>query len=528
MAILLVVMCVAGHYHIQNAQEQDFETVFVTLDREKRESPPNEKKTSDPMEDKTKVTKKPTSVDVKSTATPTELTTDKSKLATKKEGVVKVLNATIIQSEKDHTEQKHDDVSHVPRLSQGDSTSIGTSTVPSISNHSGADSIGTNMSIPYPDVQISKMFESNLEETLRKHNISTKKQDHHLYYNSLFVVDREMGQRYWVDLDKHKDVKVSDVLSKAYRRAITVKLSFDFPFYGHPIRNITIATGGFLYTGDYVHSWLAATQYIAPLMANFDTSISNHSFVKYLDNGTAFTVQWENVMLKEKQDKGGFTFQCTLHKNGDIVFVYQQVAVVIGEINDDQHPVKVGLSDAYIIDRTIFFVRRKTIYEYHRVNFQKQDIKNWTVIVLNALDTCLDLKDCHSCLTELENHKCNWCANRCSNGMDRHRQDWITNGCDNTKLKTVDECTKEDVEHLEKMQIPLVHAPGSNDQSVMGVAGIMGILFLICLGVGVGMWIFFAYRNPHTPAGQFLIRYRPSQWSWRRGEARYTAATIHM
>jgi hypothetical protein len=65
----------------------------------------------------------------------------------------------------------------------------------------------------------------------------------------------------------------------------TVKLSFNFPFYGHLVRNVTIATGGFLYTGEYVHSWLAATQYIAPLMANFDTSISNNSYVKYVDNG---------------------------------------------------------------------------------------------------------------------------------------------------------------------------------------------------------------------------------------------------
>lgn len=65
----------------------------------------------------------------------------------------------------------------------------------------------------------------------------------------------------------------------------TVKLKFDFPFYGHKVRNITIATGGFLYTGEYVHSWLAATQYIAPLMANFDTRLSNDSFVKYVDNG---------------------------------------------------------------------------------------------------------------------------------------------------------------------------------------------------------------------------------------------------
>lgn len=62
-------------------------------------------------------------------------------------------------------------------------------------------------------------------------------------------------------------------------------MSFDFPFYGHPVRNVTIATGGFLYTGEYIHSWLAATQYIAPLMANFDTSQSNSSRVKYADNG---------------------------------------------------------------------------------------------------------------------------------------------------------------------------------------------------------------------------------------------------
>lgn len=174
----------------------------------------------------------------------------------------------------------------------------------------------------------------------------------------------------------------------------TVRLSFDFPFYGHYIRNVTIATGGFLYTGDYVHSWLAATQYIAPLMANFDTSLSNDSYIKYVDNKTAFTVLWENVVLQDKPDDGKFTFQTTLHSNGDIVFVYQNVPLIIENIQDRHHPVKIGLSDAYIIDRTIFFMRRKTIYEYHRVNFRKEDIKNGTVIYLSALATCPILKNC--------------------------------------------------------------------------------------------------------------------------------------
>lgn len=42
---------------------------------------------------------------------------------------------------------------------------------------------------------------------------------------------------------------------------------------------------GFLYMGDYLHNWIAATQYIAPLMANFDTSLSKESLIKYADNG---------------------------------------------------------------------------------------------------------------------------------------------------------------------------------------------------------------------------------------------------
>ncbi len=54
--------------------------------------------------------------------------------------------------------------------------------------------------------------------------------------------------------------------------------------------------------------------------------------------------------LKRRQ----FTFQAILHKNGDIVFAYKQVPIVIERIEDAEHPVKVGLSDAYIIDRTIF------------------------------------------------------------------------------------------------------------------------------------------------------------------------------
>lgn len=58
---------------------------------------------------------------------------------------------------------------------------------------------------------------------------------------------------------------------------------------------------------------------------------------------------------------------------------------------------------------------------------------------------------------------------------------------------------------------------------VTAICSIFAIVFLtVC-------WVFYAYTHPHTGSGQFLIQYgRPQAWSWRRGEARYTAATIHM
>ena len=80
-----------------------------------------------------------------------------------------------------------------------------------------------------------------------------------------------------------------------------VKLGLQFPFYGHRLANITITTGGFVYVGDQTHSWLAATQYIAPLMANFDT-LSDDSTIKYGYDGVRMIVEWANVRLRDNKD----------------------------------------------------------------------------------------------------------------------------------------------------------------------------------------------------------------------------------
>ncbi|KAK7080648.1 Plexin domain-containing protein 2 [Halocaridina rubra] len=379
-------------------------------------------------------------------------------------------------------------------------------------------------------------------DTITGFNTDNTTIDHHRYYQSQTIKGDEEVQRYWVNLDLLEEEKVvkNEMLSDSHRRAATVTLSFDFPFYGHLLRNITIATGGFLFTGDFVHTWLAATQYIAPLMANFDTSVSKDACVKYADNGTSFIVQWDNVVLKDYQDAGNFTFQVTLHKTGDIRFTYKQIPVVVTQIGDEQHPVKVGLSDAYIVDRTIFYVRRKTIYEYHKIDMKKTSlIGNWTTILFKALPTCVSLRTCETCLSEKISFQCQWCnkIGRCSNGLDRNRQDWLYNGCESHSVQNSNDCVG--------LEAPPTW-PSESDSSVdtfgqnanvepykkggeggTSVGGVVAVVFLVGLVLGIGGWVTYAYFYPHSASGQLLIRYRPSTWSWRRGEARYTAASIH-
>ncbi|XP_017101670.2 plexin domain-containing protein 2 isoform X2 [Drosophila bipectinata] len=437
---------------------------------------------------------------------------------------------------------------------------------------------------PGIDVEEVDVPEDDIEKNVKKESLQ-RNEDTHEYYNSSLYVSKSEASSMWEQL---KNISENKMLSSSHRRAMTVELNFDFPFYGHNVRNVTVATGGFLYTGEYVHSWLAATQYIAPLMANFDTSISNDSFVRMLDNGTAFTALWENATLQDNLAYGKFTFSVTLHKNGDIVFAYYQIPTQINAIQDNQHPVKVGLSDAYIIDKHLYFARRKTIYEYHRVSFQQHEISNSTIIRLTALPTCLGYNDCQSCINHNTTFTCLWCPalNRCSTGTDRKKHEWEQKGCNSAAVRVLDSCpalgekgnnaakdknaatgksdsatnsgatstaatassavteptvvsTRSpsataqsqpaavlDGAHVEgKLGNAELSQAGADNKSV-GVA--FGFMVPICLVFAVTLWLFYAYRNPHTKSGQLLIQFRPSQWSWRRGEARYTAATIHM
>lgn len=153
---------------------------------------------------------------------------------------------------------------------------------------------------------------------------------------------------------------------------------------------------GFIFTGDITHHMLTTTQYIAPLMANFDPSYSKDSTVQYLDDGMtsarvlrgASTV-WLNAVCPQgrclwssgsRSDSRGkrptvpspsrppFTKQgpspsatersdsllhvlpphCCQHL-GLLFLSIDQMPLSLDVISSAEHSVKVGLSDAFVI-----------------------------------------------------------------------------------------------------------------------------------------------------------------------------------
>uniref|UniRef100_A0A8C1WH34 Si:ch211-106h4.6 n=1 Tax=Cyprinus carpio TaxID=7962 RepID=A0A8C1WH34_CYPCA len=231
----------------------------------------------------------------------------------------------------------------------------------------------------------------------------------HIYYTSKFYGPTDSPDKdLWVNIEQMDMGRVHGILSNTHRQTLRVNLSFDFPFYGHSLREIHVATGGFIYTGDVIHKMLTATQYIAPLMANFDLSISQNSTVIYCDNGTALVVQWDRVYLHDASHLGSFTFQAALYKDGRITFAYKEVPIDINKINSVNHPVKVGLSDAFVVLHKI--EQRRTIYEYHRVELLKSKIANVTAVEMLPLPTCLQLSSCETCVAAQIGFSCSWCS----------------------------------------------------------------------------------------------------------------------
>lgn len=152
----------------------------------------------------------------------------------------------------------------------------------------------------------SSSLASSLDTFPLIHNTSeqTVFKDSNDYYTSHVIHAKSNELKNWIDIDsnlfKNYSIKRDDDLSRNYLKASVVKLTFKFPYYGHLLEKLVIATGGFIYVGNLMHPLITKAQYIAPLMANFDPKIGPNSMVKYVDNTTHFICTWENLFLQDQ------------------------------------------------------------------------------------------------------------------------------------------------------------------------------------------------------------------------------------
>uniref|UniRef100_A0A3Q3EMB7 Plexin domain containing 2a n=1 Tax=Labrus bergylta TaxID=56723 RepID=A0A3Q3EMB7_9LABR len=391
-----------------------------------------------------------------------------------------------------------------------------------------------------------------------RHDNSTQIDIDHAYYTSKIYVSGEAASKeLWVNVDqmKEEEWKVFGTLSSTHRQAEVSNHCFGGVRWGFLCMFFNLT--GFIYTGDIIHTLLTATQYIAPLMANFDPSLSKNCSVVYFDNGTALVVQWNKIHVQDNISLGSFTFQAVLHSDGRIVFAYKEIPVDISEISSENHPVKVGLSDAFVVLHEIEQipnVRRKTIFEYHKVNILKSKISNSTAVEIFPLPTCLQFSTCGACVTSHIGFNCSWCSRlqRCSSGFDRFRQDWVDLGCPEECFRPTN-LTNATSPHLTHSTTPATtttmqrrtssvtstphskapSAPnppshgrmraresrGESDERLqMGLlAGIIMAMVIIAAAVLTSVYM---YNNPTSSASLFFMERRPTRWpilKFRRG-----------
>ncbi|KRX43376.1 Plexin domain-containing protein 2 [Trichinella murrelli] len=404
-----------------------------------------------------------------------------------------------------------------------------------------------------------------LNETELWVNSTHKTVDHMYYTMHIYKPDANRLKDFWISIPdlikKNSSVrgKVRHAqLSNSYRKAVSQPLSFKFPFYGHIAQNITIATGAFFTLIQVILFDDAIKQH---LLYNRKNGYVN-DFALFL--GNTFIIEWSNVQLR-KQEK-----------------------VAVTDVNDLHHPRKVGLSDAYLYTQTTLALNRRMIYEYHRIEVPLEAVQTGAVVEIKANPVCMMFDTCEACMNAtLKAFNCSWCpipssegSSFCSDeaGLHRRRQDWRKYKCDlpnpNFYCSSLNETSVDNnrtvlpfednvviastqslstslpttavesqslllttgsstanafTTNMAQGQEKIISGTHPAKASGLSSGGVVSLLFIISSIIGLVGWVIYAYYNPHTRSGQFLIRYRPSKWrlNGNRSGIRYTAS-VHM
>lgn len=265
--------------------------------------------------------------------------------------------------------------------------------------------------------------------------------DNHQYYNVTYVDNPAL----WIEINPangglNGSIKHPNASSN-FRYGYSMPLKMDFMYYGMPLQNVTITTGGFIYTGTVRHPKLTVTQYIAPFMGEFNPGASNYSNVFLYSDEKMFILQWDNVTLNLNNNTAtvdsSFTFQVQLHADNSIVFAYKTLPVK--SLNETDHSNNVGVSDAYYM----FSITNIYVKEYNQIKLKKEKLGSGTGVRLTPLPTCSTLKDCYNCSTAEIGFPCLWCEElqMCSdNGKDRQKSEWIKNKCNINHVSKEGKC----------------------------------------------------------------------------------------
>ncbi|CAB3375465.1 Hypothetical predicted protein [Cloeon dipterum] len=239
--------------------------------------------------------------------------------------------------------------------------------------------------------------------------------DRHGFFNISVQANDRLAQTLWVDMDGME----SKSLDHNYVR---VNLAFTFPLFDRTIRSLAVNSNGYLSFGNDFDAQFPA-RYIAPLMIIGKKYGNRETSIKFRQNGKSFTVQWGNLKTHRYGKHDRFTFQATLHENGNIEFVYKRIPFEITDLIDHEHLVKIGMEDLfYLPDMELM---------YYYVDLIGEPIQNSTIVSFKALPTCRSLKNCSSCVSANLSSKCVWCPalKRCSVSFDPSSKDWFKNKC---------------------------------------------------------------------------------------------------
>jgi hypothetical protein len=352
---------------------------------------------------------------------------------------------------------------------------------------------------------------------------NTTVQANHTYYSSTYYpASSPVAATLWQDLAPLVDGGGAVVdhftesqLSGLHRYYEVHPLKFDFPFYGHTLDSVAVTTGGFLYTGDLLHEQVTFSQFIAPLQADFNPNHTDTGRVLVLSTESRFTVQWDKVHNHDHLNDGPFTFQVSLFPSGEIHFVYLDIPLPLDKIDNEDHPVQVGLSDAYYIyqngpDGLVVHILR-----YDRVSLHNSTNLNNSAYVLHPVLNCVVASSCQECanISRDSAFDCGWCSdlNRCSDGIDRYRQVWLRAGCHQEQRTS---CTESKSSGL-----------ATSTRVGIGV-GVLLLVLLIALVLLATATFLYAYRRPTSRMGQFIIKHRPKARSLNKNTASSTSYEV--